>query len=71
MRYLIRNIDVISVEERFETLKGYRTEKGEAVIEQRSIGWYVRISQSSAIFVGTEEPPFKKGDKINLTLEKA
>lgn len=61
---------VISVEERTETLRGRKDADGNAVLETRSLGWFIRISDSSAIGVGMEKPDVAVGDEIVLLLVK-
>jgi hypothetical protein len=51
----------MSVEERFVT-------NGNNV--RTSIGWYIRVSESSAVYVGNEKPDIVKGDKLRHILEK-
>lgn len=62
---------VISVEERFETMRGYKNEAGEAAFDKHSLGWFIRITESSAISVGHSKPDVGPGDELILTLEKA
>lgn len=60
---------VISVEERFRVARGYKR-GDETVLEQKSLGWFIRITESSAIGVGPNKPDVSPGDEIILTLEK-
>lgn len=62
--------EVLSVEERFETVRGYKDAAGQTVLEKRSLGWYVRITESSAIRVSGVKPDLKPGDELIVTLEK-
>jgi hypothetical protein len=38
-------------------------------VKNVSVGWFVRVSESSAVFVGMEKPDIKEGDKMRLALE--
>jgi hypothetical protein len=69
MRYVF-NTKVISVENRKRTARG-RLVDGKTVLDEESLGWFVRFSESSAICVGTDQPPFVAGDTIKITMEKA
>jgi hypothetical protein len=60
---------VISVDEKFHTNRVVMIE-GKPQEEKESLGWFVRITESSAICVGGERPDIKKGDKVKITLEK-
>ena len=62
--------EVLSIEERFETLRGYKGADGQTVIDKNSLGWFVRITNSSAIRVGNTKPDIQPGDQVVLTLEK-
>lgn len=63
---------VLSVEERFETVRGYKDPiTGQTVTDRRSLGWFIRITESSAICVGRSKPDVAEGDELVLTLEKA
>jgi hypothetical protein len=63
-RYVSKCV-ALSVEER------YRSEWNEAAKEtkQVSVGWFVRVTESSAVYVGMEKPDIKEGDKMRLVLE--
>lgn len=61
---------VLSVEERFRDIRGYKNEAGQTQIDRESLGWFIRISESSAIGVGSVRPDINPGDEIILTLEK-
>ena len=59
-----------SVEERFETV--YVSGFGENVVNnQISLGWFVRLRGSTAVFVGIRQPPshFRKGATVKLSIE--
>jgi len=60
---------VLSVEEKFRDVHISGTGP-EAVMGKESLGWFVRISESSAIRVGTEKPGLQPGDTVKLTMEK-
>ena len=61
---------IVSIEEKFENYGGYKDTVGETVIERRSVGWWVRITNSAAIRVGSSRPEgIKVGDKVLVTLE--
>lgn len=70
-RYVSRCV-AMSVEERFEDFN-HRKDPNDAtkfVSDKRSIGWWVRVSESSAVFVGMEKPDIVKGDSLRHILEK-
>lgn len=63
------NATVVSVTE--HKSKRYVSGVGDAaVFEEVSAGWFVRISESSAIGVGATRPDLKPGDTVLLTMEK-
>jgi hypothetical protein len=64
VRYVSKCV-ALSVEER------HRDEWDEATkgTKKVSLGWFVRVNESSAIFVGMEKPDIKAGDKLKLSLE--
>lgn len=64
VRYIAK-CTAISVEERFASSWDDATKAA----KQISLGWYVRVSESSAVFVGSEKPDIKTGDKLRLVLE--
>lgn len=41
-----------------------------AIMEEVSSGWYVRVTESSAIHVGSEKPDLLPGDTVELTMIK-
>jgi hypothetical protein len=61
---------VLSVEERFQTVSGRKNPDGGVDLVKESLGWFIRITESSAIRVGATKPDVKIGDEIILTLEK-
>lgn len=68
MRY-IYFANVVSVTEHFETVSGRKNEQGQVDITHKSLGWFVRVTESSAIHVGMEKPDIKVGDRIKITYE--
>lgn len=75
MRYVYRT-KVVSVYERTEVKSratGAVNAAGLKVYDLQTVHtgeWYVRISDSSAIYVGGERPDIAPGDHVCLTLEK-
>jgi hypothetical protein len=61
---------VVNVEEKFETVRGYKDSNGQTVVVTRSCGWFIRITDSAAISFGPDKPDVKAGDRVLLTLEK-
>lgn len=61
---------VLSVEERFQTIRGHLDANKQTVLEQENLGWFIRITESSAIGVGPNKPDVQAGDEIIITLEK-
>jgi hypothetical protein len=63
-RYVSKCV-ALSVEER------HRDEWDEASkgTKKVSVGWFVRVTESSAVYVGMEKPDIKEGDKMRLVLE--
>lgn len=60
---------ISKVEERSVTISGRKAADGNAELQVESAGWYVHLGTLS-IYVGEEEPGFKKGQRVKLTLEK-
>lgn len=67
-RYVFET-NVINVEEKFCTVRG-RMVDGQKVVDTESMGWFIRLTESSAICVGSEKPNIVAGDKVRFTLEK-
>lgn len=61
---------VLSVEEKFETLPSVQDSGGKWSSPLRSVGWFIRISEASAIGVGQEKPDIVPGDTMIITLQK-
>lgn len=61
---------VISVEEKRVKLAAVQDSDGKWSVPEMGIGWFVRIAQSSSIFVGIEKPDIAVGDMIRMTMEK-
>lgn len=60
---------VLSVTE--HKVKKYVSGVGDAaVFEEVSAGWFVRVSESSAIGVGMTKPDLEPGDTVGLTMFK-
>lgn len=41
-----------------------------AVMEEVSVGWFARVTESSAIFLGFEKPDIQPGDEVELTMTR-
>lgn len=68
MRYVFTT-KLVSVEEKFRTIRAKKV--GDQVQEEtESLGWFLRLSESSAICVGAEKPDLAAGDLVTLTIEK-
>jgi hypothetical protein len=63
-RYVSKCV-ALSVEERFKS----EWDEAAKEVKKVSVGWFVRVSESSAVFVGMEKPDIKEGDKMRLALE--
>lgn len=62
---------VIAVEEKFQQVNWHLDkETGKPTCEEVSLGWFVRYTDSSAIWLGNEKPELKVGDRIKVMLEK-
>lgn len=69
-RYVFKT-KIVSVEERFRTLRVAKKADGTTEEERESLGWFIRLDQSSAISMGPEKPAdWKAGDVIKHTMEK-
>lgn len=43
----------------------------DAVFEEFPLGWFLHLKGSNeAVFLGDEEPGFKQGDKVRITIER-
>lgn len=60
---------VLSVVEK-RTKVNWRQEGGKWTYDEVSEGWFVRITDSSAIFFGGEKPDLKVGDKLEISIRK-
>lgn len=69
MNRLVWHTIITDVREHTLTVGGKRSADGKAELQIESAGWYIHIGFIS-LFVGIEEPPFKKGDSVKLTLEQ-
>jgi hypothetical protein len=69
-------VQVISVEERFEEHRvnphpdPADPSKTVYDVQKTSLGWFVRISDSSAMYFGMTKPDFGKGDTLEMTAMK-
>ena len=61
---------VISIEEKFANGAAVKDANGDWTVPQRSLGWFVRISESSSVCVGDKRPNMAAGDAVRITLEK-
>lgn len=69
--HYVFHTSVISVTERKEQYNHRRNpDDNSTLYDIRSLGWFVRITESSAIFFGMEKPELEPGDKIKITIEK-
>lgn len=67
---------VLSIDEQFQTMGTYATGTldagGRPVYDNKkeSLGWFVRVSNSSGLLFGSSKPDLKPGDHVRLTCEK-
>lgn len=59
---------VSDVEEKSLVVGGKIGADGKTELFTETAGWYIRIDQI-AFWVGNEKPPFKKGDRVQITIE--
>ena len=64
-------LPILKVERRERVASGLKNEKGDAVLTNEDLGWWIAFPGNFSIHVGNEEPDLKEGDKVILTIEKA
>ena len=69
MRYVM-NVTVISVEQKFANGAAVKGPDDKWTVPQVNLGWFMRVTESSAIWLGNEKPDIKSGDTVRLTVEK-
>jgi hypothetical protein len=62
------NTTVRNVHRKETTVSGKIGADGMAELTVESAGWYIQIGYIS-LYAGEEEPPYKSGDTVRLTLE--
>jgi hypothetical protein len=69
MRYIL-NTSIIDVKEQFKQ-SHIRGSGKDAEFEQVSLGWFILIDGVCTwLFLSHEEPEFKPGDEVRITIEK-
>lgn len=68
MRY-VWNTVIDDVVHRDVTVCGRKSTNGDAILTMEDAGWYIRLG-NLLIHVGSDQPPFGKGDKVKMSLEK-
>ena len=67
--------EILSIDERTEQINHRKdpTDPNKTLYDTASIGWFCRINESSAIYVGMEKPPagFCRGARIKVSIELA
>lgn len=70
MTFIIPNVKVLKVEERFvqKYVSGYGPD---TVMESLSLGWYAWFSGSyESLYLGETKPDLAAGDTINISITK-
>ena len=66
---LVWSAVISGVSERRLVVCGRKSADGSAELTMESAGWYIRLGNIS-LYAGTEEPPFKQGDRVILSMRK-
>jgi hypothetical protein len=66
---LMFHATVTDVREKSFTVGGKKDADGKAELFVESAGWWITISNHMSLFVGHQEPTYKKGDRIRLVIE--
>lgn len=61
---------VVNVEERHRVVSTAKKPDGTTEEVTESLGWFVRLDQSSALHFGSIRPDMNKGDTVQMTIEK-
>jgi len=69
MSYVFK-VRVTNVDERRRVVSADKDAKGDAVIVEEKMGWFVALDIGVAVGVGNEKPDFVKGDILELVLRK-